>query len=531
MRTTFLDFIKRNDIITEAFKYDEVNKAMDLILKVLKKHISKIYALPYGEYIKDGSKNLFAKWYLLANAEKSFTINWDQDKNEVYSISFFDKEQTHNLLWDKKAKSNLTIYTLGSSIVYFLPIIWTVAESDNYNITKEEAIKLGRSVYNEGKANESYDLFIGKLNYEVFENISKTVIDDTFNLTLEAAIDDDVKAFKKKKRSDAVIADADKKSSPEAKEKSKLAWKDYEEIRAAINGGADTMDKLKLAVKHNIRLTMELDKTYKEAEEKEKEERDDPQTVFKKMEKYVNMVIKGINPSVILCGAPGVGKTYRVKTQLKAHGYKEGHNLHTIKGKCTPRVLYTTLYEYQDKGQVILIDDADSLVGPKAPEDCINILKGALDSSTDDEGRLVTYGISGKLVDDEGIPVPKRFYYRGSVIVITNYNAGSLDTALRGRSYMQDIDFTTEEVLAIVKEIMPGIDPEHLSSASKMKALDYLEELANSGSNMEISIRTFSICAKIFEASADDPDFSDNDAKSMIKEQMRLQSDRLKGKY
>lgn len=531
MRTTFLDFIKRNDIITEAFKYDEVNKAMDLILKVLKKHISKIYALPYGEHIKDGSKNLFAKWYLLANAEKSFTINWDQDKNEVYSISFFDKEQTHNLLWDKKAKSNLTIYTLGSSIVYFLPIIWTVAESDNYNITKEEAIKLGRSIYNEGKANESYDLFIGKLNYEVFENISKTVIDDTFNLTLEAAIDDDVKAFKKKKRSDAVIADADKKSSPEAKEKSKLAWKDYEEIRAAINGGADTMDKLKLAVKHNIRLTMELDKTYKEAEEKEKEERDDPQTVFKKMEKYVNMVIKGINPSVILCGAPGVGKTYRVKTQLKAHGYKEGHNLHTIKGKCTPRVLYTTLYEYQDKGQVILIDDADSLVGPKAPEDCINILKGALDSSTDDEGRLVTYGISGKLVDDEGIPVPKRFYYRGSVIVITNYNAGSLDTALRGRSYMQDIDFTTEEVLAIVKEIMPGIDPEHLSSASKMKALDYLEELANSGSNMEISIRTFSICAKIFEASADDPDFSDNDAKSMIKEQMRLQSDRLKGKY
>jgi hypothetical protein len=322
MRTTFLDFIKQNNNINEAFDFDEVGKAMDLILSVLKKHITKIYAMPHGELIKDGSKTLFAKWYLLGNSEKSFTINWDQDKNEVYSISFFDKEQTHNLLWDKKAKSNLTIYTLGSSIVYFLPIIWTVAESDNFNITKEEAIKLGRSIYNEGKTNESYDLFIGKLNYEVFENISKNVINDTFNLTFEA-VSDEVKAFKKKKRSDAVIADTNKKSSPEAKEQSKLAWKDYEEIRAAINGGADTMDKLKLALKRNVRLTMELDKTYKEAEEKEKEERDDPQTVFKKMEKYVNMVIKGINPSVILCGAPGVGKTYRVKTQLKANGYKE----------------------------------------------------------------------------------------------------------------------------------------------------------------------------------------------------------------
>ena len=105
MRKTFLDFVEQNNNINEAFKYDEIDKAMGLILNVLKKHINKIYAMPHGELIKDGSKTLFAKWYLLANAEKSFTINWDQDKNEVYSISFFDKEQTHALLWDKKAKS------------------------------------------------------------------------------------------------------------------------------------------------------------------------------------------------------------------------------------------------------------------------------------------------------------------------------------------------------------------------------------------------------------------------------------------
>ena len=284
-------------------------------------------------------------------------------------------------------------------------------------------------------------------------------------------------------------------------------------------------------MKHNIRIVSELDASAKKAEKELQTKREDPDMVFKKMSKYINMVIKGLNPSVILCGAPGVGKTYRVKTQLKAHGYNEGHNLHTIKGKCTPRVLYTTLYEYQDKGQIIVIDDADGLVGPKAPEDCINILKGALDSTSDDEGRLVTYGIAGKLVDEEGIPIPKRFYYRGSVIVITNYNAGSLDTALRGRSYIQDIDFTTEEVLEIVKKIMPELDPEHLSLKSKTKAFDYLTELAKNGTDMEISIRTFGICAKIYEACSDDPDFSDKDAQSMIKEQMELQSARRKGKY
>ena len=38
--------------------------------------------------------------------------------------------------------SDLTIKTLGSSIVYFLPIIWTVASSGNFNLSKEEAMKI-----------------------------------------------------------------------------------------------------------------------------------------------------------------------------------------------------------------------------------------------------------------------------------------------------------------------------------------------------------------------------------------------------
>ena len=58
--------------------------------------------------------------------------------------------------------------------------------------------------------------------------------------------------------------------------------------------------------------------------------------------------------------------------------------------------------------------------------------------------------ISGKLEDNEGNPVPKKFYYRGGVIVITNYRAGQLDTALRGRSFIQDINFTVNDILLIV---------------------------------------------------------------------------------
>lgn len=238
------------------------------------------------------------------------------------------------------------------------------------------------------------------------------------------------------------------------------------------------------------------------------------------------MVGKGMIPSLIICGAPGVGKTWKTTHQLEAMGYKEDENMYTIKGKCTTRRLYMHLYDFQDKGNIVLIDDADALVGPKADENSINILKAALDSTSSDKGRLVSYGVGGKLVDDDGNDLPKKFYYRGSVIILTNYNAGQLNTALRGRSYLQDIHFTTEQVLEIIKKLMPGIDPDKLSAKAKMKAYDYLMELHESGSKMELSLRTFGICALMFEANMNDPEFTEEDTKSMIKEQMILQAAR-----
>ena len=47
--------------------------------------------------------------------------------------------------------------------------------------------------------------------------------------------------------------------------------------------------------------------------------------------------------------------------------------------------------------------------------------------------------------------------------------------------------------------------------------------MAKNGDNMEISIRSFSTCARLFQVCEGDPDFTDDDARSMIKEQMALQ--------
>ncbi len=539
MKKTFLEYLEERNkyVVNEAFQEKDVEKACDAVDKILKKHITGLLPLVGFVEVKEGDKLLLSKQYMVLdkkNPENTsmFQINFDKSSSSVaaYSIDFF---QDCNFFMQGKGKSTLTLYTLGTSLVFFLPIIWEVVNHKNYKLSEKEAIELGRKVFKNKDVKESL-YWYGAAKYRIIEGLSDNVISETFKLNVNEDEKDDIKKYKKQKQVTAHDAYIHRKDSQEAKNYYEKVDAEYKAVKNAIAGGAETWEELKLATKSNVKVQLEIDEKINELQEKlekEAEEHEDPDTVFKKMQGYVKMVIKGLTPAVILCGAPGVGKTYRVKQLLKANGYNEGHNLFTIKGKCTPRMLYLAMYDHKDKKDILLIDDADSLVGPGAPEDCINILKAALDSTSDDEGRLVSYSVSGPLKDDEGLEIPKRFYYNGGVIVITNWNAGKLDTALRGRSYVQDIHFSVKEVLEIINKLMPAIDPAHLSPKSKMKAYEYLVDLAEKGSEMEISIRTFGLCAKIYESCNNDPDFGDEVAQMMIKEQMRLQAQRGGHKY
>ena len=126
-------------------------------------------------------------------------------------------------------------------------------------------------------------------------------------------------------------------------------------------------------------------------------------------------------------------------------------------------------------------------------------LAAALDSTADDEGRLVSYKVSGELKDDEGVPVPKSHYNKCGMIVITNYSVGQIDTALRNRAFTQSLDFSTKDLLEIIREIMPNIESNRLSMTSKAKAMNYLEKLVEEGKPIEVSCRSFITCARIYE--------------------------------
>ena len=538
----FLEFIKLKEsitenrqIINEAFQVKDVDKAHKLMLKLFKEKIGKNVIMdPSPIATKVDGRDAISITFISLKDKKNIDMMWNLNylvegkSAAVYSIDFFNADQAEALLFgDGEARTALTIFTMGQSVAYFMPLIIHVVKNHDFSLGKDKAKDVTKTVF----ANECRIWYYGAMPFKIYESMKPSTIDTTFHLAqghhlvdngLEFVWESEAEEVKKKVRQAEVESWATKGDSEEARRRSLDLDKDYRDICKAIKGGATTLKDLEVAIGRKIKVAYDVDSSIEDNQKKvtEATKKKDPDQAFKEMQGYVKTVLKGLQPGVVLCGAPGIGKTYRVLQQLKAAGYQHGQNLAIIKGKCTPRQMYLTLYEYQKKGDMILVDDADSLIGPKAPEDVINILKAALDSTSDDEGRLVSYKISGKLVDDEDNPVPKEFYFNGSVIVITNYSVGQIDTAIRSRVFTQSLDFTTEQLLEIIKKLIPAIDPTRLSSQSKMKAYDYLLEMSKNGTEMEISIRSFATCARLFQVCEGDPDFTDDDAKSMIQEQM-----------
>ena len=539
---SFLDFVKHKDMMNEnvqwmneAFKESQFGKAKSLILTLIKKQVTNKIVGYLGIYdLKIDGNDCSSCAYFVMNKEATetlsmFTINFLKSGGSMvpYSVAFYDKNNTIKLLWSLEGstnlKANLEIKMMGASIVYYIPVIANVINSGKFDISSEEAVKLGRKVYDTKNECVSWDMYFGAQKYHIYEGISEDKVIEKFHLNL---------GHKYKKVGDTYqwINETeleDRKKEVYAKMKAntdpdvgKALYKEYRQILNAIKGGATSLEDLECSVKKNVSVSSSIPGAA-EAQKKIEIAKSDPKTAFKEMQMYVKMVIKGIQPAVILCGAPGVGKTYRIMQQLKAAGYTmNGDNV--IKGKCSPRQLYLTLYNNKSKGDIVVIDDADSLVGPKAPEDSINILKAALDSTADDEGRLVSYKISGELKDDEGVPVPKSHYNKCGVVVITNYNVGQIDTALRNRAFTQSLEFSVSDLLGIVRDLMPKIEPEHLSMSSKAKAMNFLEKLVEDKEPIEVSIRSFITCSRIYENAEDEEELKL--CEKMIREQMRNQS-------
>ena len=226
------------------------------------------------------------------------------------------------------------------------------------------------------------------------------------------------------------------------------------------------------------------------------------------VEKIVDMVAKGVQPSTVITGQGGLGKTYTVMKQLKASGLEDYNELIqrlpsgstvqmskvfvTIKGYSTPKGLYRTLFENQNA--TIVFDDCDSIL--KDPV-ALNLLKGALDSYSK---RIISWNAEGFGKDDE---LPRSFEFKGRIVFISNMDQDKIDQAIRSRSMMIDLSMTDEqkidrmEHIAASEEFMPEYD-----AKIKADALELIRSVADEAK--EISLRTLISVCKIRAANPKD---------------------------
>lgn len=222
------------------------------------------------------------------------------------------------------------------------------------------------------------------------------------------------------------------------------------------------------------------------------------------VEKLVTMVANNVQPSAVITGEGGLGKTYTVTKTLEANGYKDisdladfqvGAVINTrkcftmIKGFSTAKGLYRTLFE--NNKSVIVFDDCDAVL--KDPI-ALNILKSALDSYGK---RIISW--NADMRDDD---LPRSFNFEGRVIFISNMEQDRIDQAIRSRSMMIDLSMTKDqkidrmEFIAKSEEFLPEYD-----AKSKADALSLIREIKDECK--EISLRTLISVTKVRASNKD----------------------------
>ena len=230
----------------------------------------------------------------------------------------------------------------------------------------------------------------------------------------------------------------------------------------------------------------------------------DPQEMFTNIERLTKMVGRGIQPSLVITGGAGMGKTHLVKNTLEGMGLRESYDFVHFKGRATAAGLFITLYENSDK--IIVLDDCDSVF---RDDDAVNILKGALDSY---DTRKISYITTKALKDEFGSEVPRHFEFSGRIIFISNISQSRLDEAIRSRSFVADVDLTTEQMFARMEQLIGKMESK-IPLAAKQQALEYMKELDKEFDGLEINLRSFIKAARICAMGFDNP-------KMMIAEQI-----------
>ena len=217
---------------------------------------------------------------------------------------------------------------------------------------------------------------------------------------------------------------------------------------------------------------------------------------FDILDQMTKSLVKSDIRALIVTGPPGVGKSFGVEEELTKSslfgdmaGSKRKYEV--VKGAMTALGLYAKLYEYSDKGNVLVFDDCDSVL---MDDLALNILKAALDSG---KKRMIYWNAESNKLRSEGIP--EKFEFKGSACFITNIKFENVRSkklqdhldALQSRCHYLDLTLDTmRDKILRVKQIAQKGDLFKGYKFSKEEESEIIDFIADNCNRFrEVSLR------------------------------------------
>jgi hypothetical protein len=217
---------------------------------------------------------------------------------------------------------------------------------------------------------------------------------------------------------------------------------------------------------------------------------------FDILEDMTQAVKEGTVRAMIVTGPPGVGKSFGVDKVLHKEDLfnmmgERKPKYEVVKGAMSAIGLYCKLYEYADKGNVVVFDDCDSVL---LDDLSLNILKAALDSSTK---RMIHWNTDSSKLRNEG--VPGSFEFKAGAIFITNIKFDHVKSkklqdhlaALESRCHYIDLQMDTErEKVLRIKQITEDgmLDSYEFKNGEQDEVIDFIDDQKKK--LRELSLRT-----------------------------------------
>jgi len=206
-------------------------------------------------------------------------------------------------------------------------------------------------------------------------------------------------------------------------------------------------------------------------------------------------VCDGTIRGLIVCGPPGIGKSFGVEQCLNRHNLftkikNAPPKFEIVKGYASPINIYKTLYNHSMKDHVVVFDDCDDAL---MDDTALNILKAALDSG---ERRTISWLAESRVLKAEGIP--GSFDFNGNVIFLTNYDFEKTSSprlrahmdAMMSRCHYLDLELSSQrDRLIRIKQIVGDgmLKPYGLGDHIEQEIVQYIFD--NADHMRELSLR------------------------------------------